>query len=132
MKNFITIEMDEDRDESISRSLKMDMKKIYISGPITGVPDFMERFHEAESRIRTKYQQNTVEIINPARLMPQFEEHLTYAQIIDVCLSLLSNCDAIYMMRGWKKSTGACIEYGYAKATNKTIIWSGDITENGI
>ena len=36
--------------------------------------------------------------------------------------TMLDIADAIYMMTGWEKSKGACIEYGYAQAKDKKII----------
>ena len=34
---------------------------------------------------------------------------------------LLDMADAIYMLSGWRYSSGACMEYGYARANDKII-----------
>ena len=38
-------------------------------------------------------------------------------------LSVLSTCDAIFMLPGWDQSPGARVEHEYAKATGKLIIY---------
>ena len=42
--------------------------KVYISGPITGHDDYMERFEEAEQEIRNKFGDN-IEVVNKGKSM---------------------------------------------------------------
>lgn len=92
--------------------------RVYISGPITGNPNYKEQFEEAENKIR---QEGNIPI-NPAKLdevMPADAGHNDY---MTMCIPLLSLSDAICMLHGWRKSTGACIEYGYAQGAGKIVV----------
>ena len=94
--------------------------KVYISGPITGHDYYMERFEEAEQEIRNKFGDN-IEVVNPAKISSVLP-CMKWKQYMDICLTILPMCDYIYMMEGWEHSTGACIEYGYALASDISII----------
>ena len=91
--------------------------RIYISGPITNVLDYKEKFARAEQNLKAKYPD--AEIINPTVLdkLP-----LTYDEYMELDLMLLDMCGVIYMMNGWEKSKGACIEFGYATAKELIIL----------
>ena len=90
--------------------------RIYISGPITNVLDYKEKFARAEQNLKAKYPD--AEIINPTVLdkLP-----LTYDEYMELDLRLLGMCEGIYMMEGWEDSKGANREYGYALAKGKAI-----------
>lgn len=94
--------------------------KIYISGPITGLlKDEVERnFSNAIDQVRMMFP--NAEIINPLWIcsgMP-FTEWKDFMQI---CLKMLAECDAIYMMKGWANSKGCLTEYYFAAGSNITI-----------
>ncbi len=60
------------------------------------------------------------EIINPYHIcmrMPFTE----WKDIMQICLKMLAECDAIYMMRGWSNSKGCLTEYYFAAGSNITI-----------
>ena len=90
--------------------------RIYISGPITNVLDYKEKFARAEQNLKAKYPD--AEIINPTVLdkLP-----LTYDEYMELDLRLLGMCEGIYMLKGWEDSKGANREYGYALAKGKAI-----------
>ena len=90
--------------------------KIYISGPITNVIDYKEKFARAEQNLKAKYPD--AEIINPTVLdkLP-----LTYDEYMELDLRLLGMCEGIYMLKDWEDSKGANREYGYALAKGKTF-----------
>ena len=90
--------------------------RIYISGPITNVIDYKEKFARAEQNLKAKYPD--AEIINPTVLdkLP-----LTYDEYMELDLRLLGMCEWIYMLEGWEDSKGANREYGYALAKGKAI-----------
>lgn len=91
--------------------------RVYISGPITGAYNYKENFKKAEEKLKA----DGYEVVNPVAFdsgLPQ----LNYEEYMKLDLCLLSVCDAIYMLRGWKQSCGANREYGYAQAKNYIIM----------
>lgn len=92
--------------------------RIYISGPVTGVLDYKEKFDQAEKHLKEKYP--NAEIINPTMIvLPSSCTHEDYMKIDFVLLDL---CDAVYLMPGWDLSKGCNQEYGYAMAKNLIVL----------
>ena len=93
------------------------MKKIYISGKITDNPNYKAEFEAAELALKIAGFQP----VNPA------EEHLpdgaTWADYMRHDIKLLSDCDAIYMLNGWRESAGARIEHKLAQDLGMGIIY---------
>ena len=84
---------------------------IYISGPISGTDDYLERFDDAIIKL---YDQNPQrKIINPANLCDTLPP-LEHEQYMVICMAALSLCDEIYLLKGWENSVGARIEVEYA------------------
>jgi hypothetical protein len=95
------------------------MKRIYISGKITGLPysEVKERFQKAQDFL----EKTGFEVFNPTKngltASHKWEQHL----LRDI--ELLFSCDAIYMLNGWTDSTGSRIEHNIASETGKEIIF---------
>ena len=96
----------------------MTRKRVYLSGPITGTEDYMERFAKAEKQLT----EEGFSVVNPAKVCAQLPEDTTYEEYMDVAFALLEACDAVYMLDGWEKSCGANREYGYATAAGTTVM----------
>lgn len=80
--------------------------RVYISGPIEGEPNYLERFAEAEEKLYAK----GYEICNPIDARKPCEGK----SVVDACAKLLADCDGIYMLDGWKRSAVSRLEFAYA------------------
>lgn len=93
--------------------------KIYISGPITGTSDYMERFEKAH-----KYLESLgFSVVNPALVNSNLPNDTSYKQYMDMSFLMLSMCDHIYMLRGFEKSTGACMELNKARELGLKVLY---------
>lgn len=96
----------------------MERKKIYISGPISGLPfDKVERaFNDAEIRL----QEEGYEVVNP--LENGLTKDHSWREHMKADIKLLMECDTIYLLKGYKDSKGAMIEYDLARILGYDII----------
>ena len=85
------------------------MKKIYISGKITDNPNYKAEFEAAELALKIAGFQP----VNPAE--EQLPDGATWADYMRQDIKLLCDCDAIYMLNGWRESAGAKIEHKLAR-----------------
>ena len=93
------------------------MKKMYISGPITNAPDFMEKFAEAEKHLKTR----GFEVVNPATLLHKHGR--SRGEYMVEGLKALLDCDGVYMLKGWGNSRGARIEKRIAQDLGFKLIY---------
>ena len=86
--------------------------KIYLSGPVTNEPNYRRNFKVAQSILESLGYKN---IVNPAELCQVVNTECTnYDQMINICLELLNDCDAVLFLPGWKDSHGCGREWGVA------------------
>ncbi len=91
--------------------------RIYISGPITNDPDYKRKF----ARVQAHLEQEGHKVINPSELnqvMPDAER----SEYMSIRLDLLVLAEGVIMLNGWQKSCEACIENGYARASDKIVL----------
>ena len=88
--------------------------KIYIAGPITGVPDYEKKFAQVAERLT---EQGHI-VINPATLPQGLGDCDAYMRI---CFPMIEAADAVVLLDGWKDSRGACREWGYAMGLDKIV-----------
>lgn len=95
----------------------MDIKTIYISGQITGLPidTVIERFKAAETKIR----RFGFEPVSP--LNNGLPREAAWADQMGKDIALLLRTDAIYMLPDWQQSEGATIEYLIARQRRMRI-----------
>lgn len=78
--------------------------KIYISGPMTGLPDLnFPAFHAEAKRLRDF----GYDVVNPAELNPNGG---SWNECLRKDIAALVECDAIMMLPGWWGSKGALLE----------------------
>ncbi|MBQ6966511.1 MAG: DUF4406 domain-containing protein [Lachnospiraceae bacterium] len=95
--------------------------RIYISGPITGTTDYMDRFEWVESNLRYL----GAEVVNPAMVNSLLPETTTHREYMITSIAMLKICDTIYMLQGWEHSKGARQEYRYARKHGYQILFEG-------
>ena len=96
--------------------------KVYLSGPITGVPNYMETFNRAHEKIaKAGYR-----VINPANLIYVMDEGATWEDFMKIDTELLHQCDVLVQLPGWEKSLGCQREYGMALERDMLIFTYDD------
>lgn len=100
--------------------------KIYISGGINGVDDYLGNFSRAE-RMLKKY---GFTVVNPAKVMSELPKDTPRQCYMDLSLTMLAYCDSIYMLRNWQYSDGAKEERDYAISANKCVIYETEGEES--
>ena len=117
--------------------------RIYISGPMTGVPNHnFDAFWNAANRLRVAghFVINPTELSAPFgtedEIASSFQEYYLEEPIISpkslapnilaADLAAVRSCDAIYLLRGWESSRGAKRELAEAIAHNLQIIQEGN------
>ena len=91
--------------------------KVYIAGKITGNDSYIEQFEKAEKILKA----SGYAVINPVKNLG-----FTYKDYIDMGLSELSKCDAIYLLENYEESNGALLELSYAKTVGMKVMYSFD------
>ena len=100
------------------------MKRIYISGPISGIDRavYLTNFAKAEEAARMQ----GYEVLNPTKLAPSrflwLYKMMGYKLTLLYDLWHLLRCDGITMLSGWEQSTGARLELATAQIFNIEII----------
>lgn len=84
------------------------MTRIYLSGPMTGLPDFNYPAFNAEAA-RLRSLGYTVE--NPA----ENPDQSNWGDYMKVALRQMLTCDVIAVLPGWAKSRGAWLEVSIAE-----------------
>lgn len=94
------------------------MKKVFISGPMTGIKDFnYPAFNKAAAELHAM----GYEVHNPAD-NPKCESWEEYMRL---ALRQLALCDEVAQLPGWQKSRGASVEYRTAMTLGMRI-WEMD------
>lgn len=94
---------------------------IYISGPVTGMPDYNRAaFHKAWEELAIALPDCVV--INPTAII-QPQDGWDWSDYMREDLHFLLDCDTIYMLKGWQNSKGAVIEHNLAVALGYIVIY---------
>lgn len=83
----------------------MPMKRIYISGPMTGLPECnFPAFHAAANALRAR----GYAVENPAEINTATDGDWHIYLRADI--KALCDCDALVLLPGWERSQGAHLE----------------------
>lgn len=94
--------------------------KIYISLPITGHDEKKQR--EKADRVKTMLSKMGHHPINPFEIY--HSPNASYGQMLGADIAtLIEYCDAIFLCKGWRESTGCRIEKYVAEQCDKKIIF---------
>lgn len=96
------------------------MKRIYLSGPMTGLPDFnYPAFNAEAARLRAL----GYEVVNPAENPPQ----ASWADYMRQDIPQLLTCDTLALLPAWHNSKGARLEHYVAASMGIFKISAADI-----
>ncbi|MGP9499558.1 DUF4406 domain-containing protein [Halomonas sp. AOP43-D1-4] len=94
------------------------MKRIYISGPMTGLPGLnFGAFNSAAGQLRAL----GYEVVNPAEKQSELGE-LTWEEYLREDLRDMLTCDTIALLPGWEASKGAHLELHVAHRVGMTVV----------
>ena len=102
------------RDQMIAyaedtKQIDLDGKKVYIAGPMTGIPEFNRpAFYAAEEYLKG----HGAKVMNPA-ILPDGWEHRSY---MNIAIPMMMECDAVALLPGWQESAGARVEFTRSRA----------------
>jgi hypothetical protein len=93
--------------------------KVYISGPITGVPDFnRDAFTAAAAALRAQ----GYDPLNPHDVIPNSTTGATWEECLrgDIA-ALATECDGIALLDGWESSRGSKLEVHIGMALHMKV-----------
>ena len=99
----------------------LPVKRIYLSGPMTGLPDLnFAAFHAMTTSLRASG--NTV--TNPAEINP---EGGTWNDCMRRDIVALMECNTVATLPGWEHSKGARLEVLIAERLGMTVVKAHDL-----
>ncbi|WP_237673492.1 DUF4406 domain-containing protein [Vreelandella profundi] len=94
------------------------MKRIYISGPMTGLPGLnFDAFNLTAHQLRAL----GYEVVNPAETETGTED-LSWEEYLKQDLQQMLTCDTIALLPGWQTSKGAHLELHVAHRVGMTVV----------
>lgn len=115
---------------------EMNKRRVFLSGPMTGYEKFnFPKFDELEKVLRDDYGFN---VVNPAHISRKFkkEEILkhedAFRQMVTEQLDAEKECNTIFLLSGWEKSSGVRAELQFALEHGIDIMLESEFfKENG-
>lgn len=115
-----------DADQTEKYKMEEDKKiRAYISGSITGNKNAYKHFADAEKELAGF----DFIPVNPFNDPCNRNDASDYSSNLIKGMKVLSECDLIYMLKGWQTSTGARIEYSFAVNMGKEVLFES-VVEN--
>lgn len=92
---------------------------IYVSGPMTGIEDYNRpMFNKVSAELEALGHQ----VINPAVPDLEIPDDAPHHMWMRRALGLLLNAEAIFLMPGWHRSRGACMELSVAQICGMEVL----------
>ncbi len=114
----------------------LEGKRVYVSGPMTGYPDWNRMaFKLAEVECTEK---GAKSVFNPAKDAPEEDDEvMTHEEYMIICLHMLTSFervdnhprpifDYLLLLPEWEKSGGAKLEKAVAESCGIGILWKGE------
>ncbi len=98
----------------------MIRKKVYIAGPMSGLPDCNRHAFNLAAQVQKSL---THIVINPASLPAGLSE----PEYMHIGLTMLMCADMIYLLDGWEQSLGARAEHALAQKLGLHIVYQEGI-----
>lgn len=99
------------------------MPTLYISGPMSGLPEHnFPAFNAEAARLRAL----GYSVINPAEI--SLDGDASWHQYLRKDLKALCDCDALVLLPGWEQSQGAHLELHVAHRLGLGILMAKEIT----
>ena len=100
--------------------------KIYISGKITNNKDYKQKFKNAvyfliDNKEKLFPNESEITYFNPAEI--KLPDTATWEDYMRYDLKVLLECQAIFMLDGWKESEGAKTEFFIAQKLKLKIFY---------
>ena len=87
--------------------------KIYISGPMSGLPDLnFPAFHDAAEKLRALGH----EVTNPAEKQEENDKNMSWTDYMRLDIKMLMDCDAVALLPRYGQSKGAMTELNLAQS----------------
>lgn len=103
------------------RAFHADMR-IYVAGPMTGIPDLnFPRFHAEARRLRAEGH----EVINPAEINP--DQGARWEDCMRADIAQLVTCEAICLLPGFERSRGATLERHIALQLGMHVVYAQEV-----
>ena len=97
------------------------MKRVYIAGPMTGLPDLnFPAFHAEAGRLRAL----GYEVANPAEINP--DPTAGWQACMRADIAQLVTCDGVRLLEGWERSRGASLEAHIAHSLGMRLVYPGE------
>jgi hypothetical protein len=91
--------------------------RVYIAGPMTGLPEFNHpAFHAAARELRMR----GFDVVSPAELNEN--TNALYEDCMRRDIAELITCEGIHLLEGWENSRGAQVEFSIATILNLRVI----------
>lgn len=100
------------------------MKRVYLSGPMTSLPDLnFPAFHAEADRLRAL----GYDVVSPAEItQPTSDWH----ECMRRDLAALLTCDTLALLGGWQKSAGAHLEMHIAHRVGIEIVVASEVVHS--